>query len=323
MNNTPVSARVLDAAIAWQLCLGASQGSALERAEFEKWHAADSEHARAWLQLGMLDQRFAAAAGPARQVLTQSREGLRRQVRKLGGGLASIVLLGAAVLFANQRYHTLDYWLADQRTGTGEQRTLRLADGTLIDLNTHSAVDIRYSAERRLIVLREGEILIQTGHKHDDQRPFEVQTPDGKLRALGTRFMVRRESAGTRLGVLQSAVAARSEGSQQDIVLREGQQVLMHRQGLEPIHALAPGADAWSRGMLVVDNARLGDVIGELGRYRSGHLGVSPAVADLRITGSFPLTDTDLALKALLPTLPVQIEQRTRWWVTVSEKAVD
>jgi len=43
-------------------------------------------------------------------------------------------------------------------------------------------------------------------------------------------------------------------------------------------------------------------------------------VADLRITGSFPLHDTTLALNALLPTLPVQIEQRTPWWVTVATK---
>lgn len=69
--------------------------------------------------------------------------------------------------------------------------------------------------------------------------------------------------------------------------------------------------------MLVVDNARLADMLAELGRYRAGHVGVDPKVADLRITGSFPLADTDLALKALLPTLPVQIEQHTQWWVTV------
>ena len=72
--------------------------------------------------------------------------------------------------------------------------------------------------------------------------------------------------------------------------------------------------------MLVVDNARLADVVEELGRYRSGYLGVDKNVADLRITGSFPLQDTDLALNALLPTLPVQIQQRTPWWVTVVPK---
>jgi transmembrane sensor len=71
--------------------------------------------------------------------------------------------------------------------------------------------------------------------------------------------------------------------------------------------------------MLVVDNARLGDLVHELGRYRRGHLGVAPEVADLRITGSFPLHDTDKALSALLPTLPVQIERHTPYWVTVAK----
>ena len=46
---------------------------------------------------------------------------------------------------------------------------------------------------------------------------------------------------------------------------------------------------------------------------------MTPEVADLRITGSFPLHDTDKALSALLPTLPVQIEQHTPYWVTVAK----
>ena len=56
MNNAPVSAGVLDAAINWQLCFDTGSGNAQERAEFERWHAASEEHARAWRQLGMLDQ---------------------------------------------------------------------------------------------------------------------------------------------------------------------------------------------------------------------------------------------------------------------------
>ena len=68
LSSKPVSARVLDAAIAWQLSLGSDSGSGspVEREEFARWHAADEEHARAWRQLGMLDQRFSVASGPAR-----------------------------------------------------------------------------------------------------------------------------------------------------------------------------------------------------------------------------------------------------------------
>jgi transmembrane sensor len=96
--------------------------------------------------------------------------------------------------------------------------------------------------------------------------------------------------------------------------------MLIRSDGLGPVMAVNLGADAWTRGMLVVDNARLEDLVREIGRYRPGHLGVAPEVADLRITGSFPLRNTDLALNALLPTLPVQIQQHTQWWVTVASK---
>jgi transmembrane sensor len=314
-SSRPVPAHVLDAAIAWQLTLDSS--TPLEREEFAKWHAANEEHARAWRQLGMLDQRFSVASGPARTALLQSREGIRRRVRKLGSGLASVVAVIGLSLFAAEHYLPLDYWLADQRTATGEQRTVRLADGTVVNLNTHSAMDVRFDDKQRLVVLQEGEILIETGH--GDARPFIVETREGRMRALGTRFLVKREEQGTRLSVLQSAVAAHPQSDPQEQILREGQQVLIRDNGLDAVVALNPGADAWTRGMLVVDNARLEDLVHELGRYRRGHLGISPEVADLRITGSFPLHDTDKALSALLPTLPVQIEQHTPWWVTVAK----
>ncbi|MEQ4310529.1 FecR family protein [Pseudomonas syringae] len=313
MNTRPVSARVLNAAIEWQLNMDSNGGN---DAELARWLAADEEHARAWSQLGMVNQRFALPAGPARKALQQSPGALRHSLRKLGGGLAGVFMALGLALFVGDRYLPIDYWLADQRTATGEQRDVRLADNTLIRLNTHSAIDVRFDAQQRRVILQDGEILVQTGD-HDDPRPFIVETADGKMRALGTRFLVRRESDGTLLSVLQSAVVAHPRNASGEKVLREGQQVLLTRNGLGPLLGMPSGVDAWTRGMLVVDNARLADMLAELGRYRTGHLGVDPKVADLRVTGTFPLQDTDLALKALLPTLPVQIEQHTAWWVSV------
>lgn len=315
VSTSPVSNKVLDAAIAWKLCLDDSPGVPEQRSEFLRWHAASEEHARAWRQLGMLDQRFSAAAGPARKALLQSRVSLRRRVGTLGGGLASVLLVAALVLQLDAPSLSPGYWLADQRTATGELRTLRLEDGTLLSLNTHSAVDIDFEGSQRVIVLHQGEISVETGH--DDLRPLLVRTDDGRLRPLGTRFLVKREAQGTRLEVLQSQVAAMPSNRVDEQVLAAGQQVIMTANGLSQISPVAPGADAWTRGMLVVDNVRLADLVAELGRYRSGHLGVAPEVADLRVTGSFPLTDIDLALASLTPALPVKVEQRTPWWVKV------
>lgn len=315
-SSQPVSAQVLDAAIAWQLCLDCGNGSPEERSEFEKWYAAHEEHARAWQQLGMLDQHFSNAHAPARNALLKSHSALQQRMRKLGQGLASVALVCSLVLFAGNAHLPLNYWMADQRTATGEQRLLQLADGTLINLNTHSAVDVRFDDKTRLVVLHEGEILVQTGH--DDPRPFIVQTADGRLRALGTRFLVKREDNGTRLSVLQSRVAAHPESRSDEQIYSAGQQVLMQRDGLGQQLAVNPGIDAWTRGMLVLDNVRLADMVRELGRYHRGHLGVDSQVADLRISGSFPLNNSQQALNALLPTLPVKIEQYTPWWITLS-----
>lgn len=69
--------------------------------------------------------------------------------------------------------------------------------------------------------------------------------------------------------------------------------------------------------MLVVENQRLGDLLEQLGEYRPGYLGIDPGIADLRISGSFPLHDSNLALAALPPSLPVSIERHTDWWVRV------
>ena len=318
MNGSPVSSRVLEAAIAWKLNLDEGSGTPDERNAFMRWHAASEEHARAWRQLGSLDQRVSAAAGPARQALLQSRAGLRRRIGKVGSGLAGMLLLGSLLAWVGAPSLSPNYWLADQRTATGELRTLRLEDGTLLSLNTHTAVDIDYEGEQRVIVLHQGEISVETGHQ--DPRPLLVRTDDGRLRPLGTRFLVRREAQGTRLEVLQASVAAMPLNSGDEQVLREGQQVLMDANGLGQVGTVAVGADAWTRGMLVVDNVRLADLLAALGHYRSGHLGVADEVADLRVTGSFPLTDTDLALASLVPALPVQIERHTPWWVTVKAK---
>ncbi|WDM59682.1 FecR family protein [Pseudomonas sp. NEEL19] len=318
MSNAPVSSRVLEAAIAWKLNLDGGSDSPAERGEFMRWHAASEEHARAWRQLGAMDQRLSAAAGPARQALLQSRASLRRRIGKVGGGLAGMFLLGSLLVWVGAPSLAPSYWLADQRTATGELRTLRLADGTLLSLNTHTAVDIDYAGAQRVIVLHQGEISVDTGHQ--DPRPLLVRTDDGRLRPLGTRFPVRREAAGTRLEVLQASVAAMPHNSGDEQVLREGQQVLMHADGLGQVSAVPAGADAWTRGMLVVDDVRLGDLLAVLGKYRIGYLGVDAAVADLRVSGSFPLTDTDLALASLEPVLPVKVERHTQWWVKVTPR---
>jgi transmembrane sensor len=310
----PVSSRVLDEAIGWQLCLGSGEAGEREQAEFARWRAADAEHARAWEQLCGIDAPLSAAARPGiRQALQRADGEARRRLRRLGGALVLLLALGAGL--AGWRETPLADWLAAAATGAGEQRCLELSDHTRVRLNSRSAIDVRFDAHARRLVLLHGEILIETAH--GDARPFLVDTPDGELRALGTRFLVRREALGTRLTVLQSAVAARSQAGTGERIVHQGEQAFVQADRLAPSQPAELGADAWSRGMLVAHDMPLGELIERLGEYRTGHLGVDPSLTGLRISGSFPLRDSERALAALPPSLPVRIRRHTDWWVTV------
>lgn len=316
----PVSLRVLDEAISWQLRLGSGETRPDDEAAFSRWHAEHSEHARAWSQLGMLDRNLAGAAPlAARNALLRSPREARQKVRRLAGTGLSLLLVGALALSVGNRYLPVQYAFSDLLTGTGEQRELRLPDNTLVKLNSRTAVDVRFDAEQRRIVLLSGEILVETAH--GDSRPFIVETRDGRLRALGTRFLVERDGEdGTLLSVLHSAVAARPEQREEEKVIAQGQHVRVRPDGLGPVEANSAVADAWTRGMLVVDNVRLAELVERLSRESPGYLSIDPEVADLRITGSFPLHDIGLALSSLEPSLPVRIEKHGPWWSRVAPR---
>ncbi len=311
----PVSAHVLDEAIAWQLRLGDSATSNQVEAELQRWLNESAEHAKAWAQLGGIDRRLGTVNSPsARRALQLNASTNRRHMASRT--LLGLVLLGSLGIGLALQARPLPVWLADASTGAGEQRTLTLDDNSRIQLNSRSALDIHFDERRRGLFLHKGEVLVETA-PGSDPRPFIVATAQGDLRALGTRFIVRREGDATRLIVLRSAVAAHPNDGQRGRTIGAGEQVLMHRNRIGDSSAAPIAADAWSHGMLVVDDLPLGELLTKLGEYRRGYLGLDPSLESLRISGSFPLHDTNRALAALPPSLPVRIERHTDWWVKV------
>ncbi|MBD3649871.1 MAG: iron dicitrate transport regulator FecR, partial [Alcanivorax sp.] len=80
---------------------------------------------------------------------------------------------------------------------------------------------------------------------------------------------------------------------------------------------LAAGAASWAGGKLMVVDMPLRELLAELGRYRRGHLACSDAVAGLRVSGTFPLTDTDRALGVITEAFPLRQRRLTDYWVTL------
>lgn len=313
-----VSASVLDEAIDWQLRLCSGDPiSADDHAAFEHWLASDSQHARAWQQLSGLDKHLAAATSQATRnaLVQQKRPRLSRNVN----GLLLVALVSAMTLTLADRERSLPHLLADETTGRGQIRHLELTDHSQVTLGSRSALDVRFTDQERRVTLHAGEALIQTGK---DPRPFFVDTEQGDLQALGTRFIVRREDDSTRLIVLESAVDAHPRKSEAHRIIAKGEQVLMRSNSLtQP--TLAPlGADAWARGMIVVDDVSLQYLVDQLKPFHTGRLHVDPSIADLRITGTFPLNDADKALSALEPSLPVTVDRTIPWWTSIKGRRI-
>ena len=180
-----------------------------------------------------------------------------------------------------------------------------------------SAIDLRYSSDQRQLSLLRGELTLDSNGA--DNRPFIVSTRVGQLSTQNGQLLLRENDAGLLLAVRRGSVTVDSQSNPLRQV-QAGQVVQLSMSGAASAVQLHGDPWAWTDGVLSVQQMPLGEFTAELARYRPGHLGVAPEVANLRITGSFPLHDTDKALSALLPTLPVQIEQHTPWWVTVAAK---
>ncbi|HWK50595.1 MAG TPA: FecR family protein [Steroidobacter sp.] len=310
-----VDPSILAEAADWLTLLADDDVSEAQRAECEQWRQRSPEHARAWARAQkLLTKLDTLPPAVATAVLNRSR---RRKALPVLLLLLATVSIGWAALQVSGGLQ----WGADFRAGVGERSELQLEDRTEVILNTSTAVDVRYDKSQRLIVLRAGEIVVRTAPDANDlHRPFIVGTEHARMEALGTRFSVSKTDRHTCVAVFGGAVRVEVDAELQRAapVLRPGERICVGAGATGTIEPADEIQTAWTRGMFVADRMRLADVVRELDRYRRGRLNVDPAVADLLVSGAFPVDDPERALHMLMSTYPVSIEARLGgYWLTL------
>nr|WP_314525173.1 FecR domain-containing protein [uncultured Pseudomonas sp.] len=313
--DAPIDSTIVEQASEWLMLHWGGEMNAEQRQAFTAWQHAHPEHRRAWQRLQQLQETFGAVpAGCARAVLRDSPDPQRRAALKMLGLL--LVAGGSGYLLQSQASWRSAF--AEHRTATGEIRHMTLSDGTRLDLNSNSAIDVRFTPQERRIRLLSGEILLTSGH--DPVRPLIVETPSGDVQALGTRFSVREMDDGARVELYegQLLISPRHGAS---VHMNAGDSLWFSAGGAGQRQLANPDDSSWSQGRLVAERQPLGRFLAELARYRPGWIRCDEAVSQLLLTGVFPLDDTDSVLAALERTLPVQVESVTRYWVTVKRRA--
>lgn len=320
-------------AIDWMVELRSGAVGEAQRAAFEAWLAADARHLHAWQSLGgALDATFGqASAGQGQasgartdavaQAIQQASvlSARRRRVLRAALGVAG---LGLGSSWVARSSGLLADWRADLHTATGERRTFTLADGSRLQLDARSSVDVRFSDGLRLVQLRQGQLRAEVFA--DAAAPFVVRTEHATIRALGTQFMVRQEEARTQAVALRDGleVGTRLAAPAQREILAQGQGAWIDGARITRLASpgLASAASAWTHGVLHAEDQRLDEVLAALKPYRLGYIRVSPEAARLRVTGIFGLDDSDAALQALAETLPIDVHRHSGGWLVRVER---
>ena len=311
-----VSSQVAEQAVHWLLEMQQGTLNPRQQAAWQQWLNAHIEHQRAWEQIQRVNQRLRGVPSPlAHAALNAPTSSSRRQALKL------LLILGAgsAAAWSLRQQHILPPLTADYRSPVGQRRTVQLADGSQLQLNTGSAVDVHFDGQQRLVRLLEGEILLTA---RAGQAPLHVLTGQGLLSSQAARLTVRQFNDHTQLAVLAGQVEV-MPNRYNGLALRvdAAQQVNFTRKGWDTPRPTDANSGAWADGMLVAAHMRLDDFLAELGRYRRGQINCDPQVANLLLSGSYPLDDSERILDLLEVSLPVKVRRFTRYWVTVQARA--
>lgn len=323
--STPLQRQALEEAANFHIRLCSGNPSEADEQALQQWLKRDKINAWAWDRVDQLQKQLATLPKDLSVNTLERTEQNFNSRRTVLKGFALMVGLGVIGL-PLYRKGLFEPLLADHYTATGEVSELTLEDGSILTLNTSSSIDLFFNNTERKIVLRQGEIMIKTAKDNlssisaGHSRPFIIETANGKIRALGTRFSVRYFNdslvSSTKVNVYEHSVEITTQQGTQSI-LTVGKTALFNINRINPTTNHIDN-DAWTRDMLVVNNMRLDDFIIELSRYRLGLIHCESNVAHYRITGVFKISDTDQALRAIEKSFPVTVNYRSRTWVSIS-----
>ncbi len=330
------STAIAEQAAEWMVRLGSDDAEERVQAQagFAAWKAQDRRHAQAAARMEAFIGQVQAVrgqapgGGQAAQAAMRVAGQLRRRQRAVRWGsalaLAAVLAVPAWWLL---RDHPASPWaqeLADLRSTERQWRHQVLDDGSQLTLSGAGAVRWHFDGHQRVVELLRGSVLVQVAH--DASRPFYVQTPLGRVRALGTRFTVTYDAAGVRVEMLESRVAVQTpqqwrSGSPEAVEVSAGQRVTLGDTGVGRVEPMDPQGveQGWRRHQLVVDDRPLPEVLDELARHHTGSLHYDrAALSRVRMTGVLPLDDPEKALRLLQQTFPqLRVRSLASHWVWV------
>jgi transmembrane sensor len=322
----------------WFVAHRAGSLDATERRAFDAWLAASPLHVEEYLGVALLARHLPAAADdpdmPLEAVLDRVRKAEAAGVEELPptstvpmatDNRARIALrwrFAAVAATLALIAGTFLWWYGDRAatsvpyaTHHGELKTVRLADNSILRLNTDTLLTVRYSRAMRLVEIAHGQAFFEVAHESD--RPFRVIAGTAVVTAVGTQFDVYCQSASTLVTVVQGQVSVTtaggpiSGGSPASLRVSAGEQVRVSAGELPatPTPADVSRGTAWLRRQIVFEQEPLAAVAAEFNRYDALPIEIeTPALRELLISGVFAADDPETFIAFLRTVDGVSVE---------------
>lgn len=298
----------------WAARLDGSKLSPAAEAELKAWLAASPDHEPALSAF----REFSSELDEALPALVQSRlvalpaptqPARHSRMPWLAAGVA---LAGAAAVAMVLWVRPPDRQNEQLATAIAQRQSITLVDGTRIDLNAHTRLQVEIGRAERHVRLAGGEAFFAVSK--DQSRPFTVETPAGSVRVTGTEFDVRTTSPqGLEVTVVEGSVQVRPHPGGSAVKLGAGQRLTTSGEAVD-VETVSErdiaAALAWRQGQVVFDGVPLQEALDRLGRYHGRSFAATPAASALRLGGRFGLDDLNAFFSGIEESLHVRVVKR-------------
>ncbi len=270
-------------------------------AALETWLNGNSAHRVAYLQLKAVWQRadrLAALRSPETRIRPRTSWQMAKPAWRIAAAFTLFIAFGGGALY----FYTTS---ADSyATEVGQIQTVRLSDGSRIEMNTDTHLTTKLTNAVRTVKLDRGEAFFDV--VHDAHRPFVVLAGNRRITDIGTKFTVRREGDNVDVTVMEGRVRVEALGSSNvvavignanDMLVSKRDGTLVAKTRAEEVQ----NATSWRRGLLVFNQATLADAAQEFNRYNHKKLVVVGMARNIPIGGAFRANNLD-AFAALIKT---------------------
>ena len=289
--------------------------SPAQRQEFARWLEADARHAAIFAELEGTWNLLRRSRVPAPGARSRGSPAFGLKLAWVSAAWAAAALVVLAGAAGWRRAHRTAPFSGTAITAVGELRRMELADGSVVQLNTDSAVEVIFTPGERSVRLIRGEAQFQVAK--NPARPFVVRANGVSVRAVGTAFDVHLSSDAVDILVTEGKVQVADSRREQSLLpapptgatplLGAGQRAripLSAAAGTPVITAVArvevERELAWREGRLEFRAEPLGDIVNEFNRYNRHQLVIAdPRLAQRRFGGTFPVSDYEALVRSL------------------------